>query len=136
MNYHTESSGFPILSTSVAIVGKFWIDAGNIVMDSIVIGVKLHRNLNHKNYGRYYYVIEINWTCVLAGAELRQHRSGLAVKPDLLRYHRREITVKSIAIFGEQYWWCSLQELYSYIVIVINLTCAFASHIDITSDQR
>lgn len=38
MNYHTESSGFPILSTSVAIVGKFWIDAGNIMMDSIVIG--------------------------------------------------------------------------------------------------
>lgn len=72
-------------------------------MDSIVIGVKLHRNLNHKNYGRYYYVIEINWTFVLAGAELRQHRLGSAVKPDLLRYHRQEITVKSIAIFGEQY---------------------------------
>lgn len=40
---------------------------------------------------------------VLASAELRQHQSGLAVTPDLLRYHRREVTVKLITIFGEQY---------------------------------
>lgn len=48
-------------------------------------------------------VIEINLTCAHTGAELHQHRSGTAVKPGLLGYHRRQITIKLIAIFGEQY---------------------------------